>query len=148
MANQEKLHFVVATDGQLDRFDGMPDYTYHEEIKTYMAKIFQGWDKTPEAFTWLQLETPNHAQDFRKKFPFAVERLDQRCFKRKDVVKIKVQGGVVNRYNSPALNHRAPEGSQSVTAANRPVRQDPRRTAEELRQAQVIHNLKFFFDKV
>ena len=137
MANQEKLHFVVATDGQLDRFDGTPEATYMEEVKSHMTKLFRGWDKRPESFDWLQLESTNHSRDFRKKFPFAVERLDQRCFKPKDTVKIKVKVGAVKYINTPAGEHRPAAGSRTVTASTRPVRQDPRRSENELRQAQV-----------
>ena len=138
MANQEKLHFVVATDGQLDRFDGSPDSTYMEEIKAYMSKIFAGWDKEPDSQDWLQLDTPNHSRDFRRKFPFAVERLDQRCFKPKKAdKKIWVRGGMVNTFNTPADEHRPPAGSRNVTSSTRSVRQDPRRSEDELRLAQV-----------
>ena len=145
MPNQEKLHFVVATDGQVDRFDGTPDYTYLEEIKAYMARVFQGWDQQPDSANWLQMDTPNHSRDFRKKFPFAVERLDQRCFKSKKFEpKQWVQTGVVKRFNTPASDHKTPSGSRSVTSSTRTVRQDPRRTEDELRQAQVKFYLKIY----
>ena len=139
MAHQEKLHFVVATDGQLDRFDGVPDSTYLEDIKVHMTKMFAGWDQQPLAYNWLQLNSPQHASDFRKKFPFAVERIDQRCFRRKDFdQKYRVKGGAVKHWNTPSEQDRpSPVGAQSVTVTSRPIRQDPRRSREELQMAQV-----------
>ena len=43
-AKQEKLHFVVANNGTLERFDGDPDLDYLEDIKRHMKRVFSGWD--------------------------------------------------------------------------------------------------------
>ena len=148
MAHQEKLHFCVATDGQLDRFDGVPDTSYLEDIKAHMTKIFAAWDQRPEAYNWLQLNSPQHASDFQKKFPFAVERLNQRCFRRQDFdKKHRVKGGAVKHWNTPSEQNRpALVGTRSVTATSRPIRQDPRRSREELQMAQVTINILFIRD--
>ena len=130
----------MATDGQTDRFDGVLDSSYAEDVRVITNKTFEAWDKKPEAFNWLQMDSPQFSRDFRRKFPFAGERLDQRCFRRSDFgPRISVAPGVVRRFNTPAdENKQAPTGSRTVTSTTRIVRQDPRRSQEELEIAQVI----------
>ena len=139
MAHQEKLHFVVATNGQVNHFDGEPDQLYFEDIHRIMKKTFDAWDVRPDADDYLQLGSPNLTMDFKRKFPFASVRFDQNCFSRKEIEDdSRVSRGHVRYWNSPA-DVRRPErfGSLGVTQTNRLPRNDPQRSAEELRLAQV-----------
>ena len=140
-AKQEKLHFVVATHGQSDRFDGVPDYAYLEDVRIMMNKIMAGWDQKPLADSWLQLSTRQHASDFMKKFPFAGQRLDDRCFTRGNFsakISVRNDAGTVMRQNPPPRNDDyRPVGAQSIASSSRPQRRDPRRSEDELRLAQV-----------
>ena len=131
----------MATDGQLDRFDGVSDTAYLEDVKVLTTKIMAGWDQKPISDSWLQLNTPQHAADFEKKFPFAGQRLNDRCFTRSDFsrkISVREDGGTVMRRNPPARNDNyRPVGAASVASSSRPQRQDPRRSEDELRLAQV-----------
>ena len=144
MAHQEKLHFVVATNGQVNRFDGEPDQLYFEDIQNHMARTFSGWDTRRDADDYLQTDSPNLAKDFRRKFPFASERFDQQCFSRKEFdQESRISRGHVKYWNSPADAQGVTKlGSLGVSQTSRQARSDPRRSEEELRLAQVSFYLK------
>ena len=138
MANQEKLHFVVATDGQLDRFDGDADEYYLQDVKVHMNRILNAWDVTPPAYDFLQFESTNLIKDWKRKFPFAGQRFNQKCWARKKAQpEDQAKRGEVRRWNTPSLGSHRQMGSRSTVATAKPQRSDPRRSTEELRVAKV-----------
>ena len=148
MAHQEKLHFVVATNGQLDRFDGEPDHAYFEDIQKIMNKTFAAWDQQPTAADYLQPDSLNLSKDFAAKFPFSTERFHQKCHSQKDIKpEEKVQRGNIRSMNNPPRAEPAANqlGSLVVTKSSRKIKSDPRRSQQELRQAEV--NLVCFAQK-
>ena len=141
MANQEKLHFVVATDGQLDRFDGDADESYLRDVKNHTEKILSAWDVKAPAYDFLQSESRNLEKDFEAKFPFAGQRFKQKCWARKKPnPEDHPKRGEVRKWNSPSQGSSRQMGSQVITKTAKPQRSDPRRSTDELRLAEVIRN--------
>ena len=138
MANQEKLHFVVATDGQLDRFDGDADESYLQDVKVHTNKILAAWDVTAPSYDFLQFDSVNLIKDFKKKFPFAGQRYGQKCWARKKALpEDQPKRGEVRKWNTPSQGTSRQSGSLATVATAKPQRSDPRRSNEELRLAKV-----------
>ena len=142
-ADQEKAHFVMATEGQLDRFDGDINEEYLTDVKNHMTKVFSGWDRKSTDPTFLQFYSNTLKRDFSQKFPFTINRFGEKCSEDVEADKNQIQVG------SGALgpNTRA-EGRFSqnrmggtLVQANAKVAttRDPQTSPEQLRMAQV-HN--------
>ena len=144
-AKQEKLHFIAAADGKLDHFDGQPDQFYLEDIQKIMAKTFRSWDTQPNFEYCPDLRSANLAYFWRNKFPFAIQKFEERCYTIKDKDPGTFQPGTVRTENSPAPTPAHPErtlGSTIVaTTAARP-KADPRRSEETIRLANVSNHGK------
>ena len=142
-AKQEKLHFVVANNGTLERFDGDPDLDYLEDIKRHMKRVFSGWDCKTSGPHFLQHTSPDRAQDFEKKFPFAIQRLEDKCYTRASMRnKEYATSGVVQSRNTPISSRPDVRGSTIVSNVRTNVNSDPRRSQEEIRLAQVSSQIK------
>lgn len=137
-SHQEKVHFMVAAEGRLDRFDGEENLEYFEDIRKFMAKTFAAWDLQPLSEDYLQFESQNLKKDFPRKFPFSSHRLGQTTWSQK-LAAIKVQRGEVRKQNTPANETPSSKqvGSLVASTAKRQPRIDPRRSEEELRVARV-----------
>ena len=137
-AKQERVHFDVATRGVVEHYDGEPNQSYEEDIKKYMQRMFSGWDFNSREANFLQDWSNTRAEDFSKKFPFALHRYNDVCFTKKDWDASVVPGAVRARNTpaTPTLPDRT--GGCVVTGANIRTRSDPRTSAEDLRLAKVI----------
>lgn len=139
-AKQEKLHFIAAADGKLEHFDGQPDQAYLEDIQKVMTKTFRSWDTKPNFTVCPDLKSANLAYFWRNKFPFAIQKFDERCYTQKEKDPSWFRPGTVKEKNSPAPQPAHPErtlGSSIVaTTAARP-KADPRRSEETIRLANV-----------
>ena len=130
----------MATSGQLDRFDGEPDQQYMEDISAHMTKIFASWDCRSDHSEFLQQESEALIFDFEAKFPFSIHRFNDRCYTKKDIDPRNIaRPGSVRYFNTPSdPNHQTKHaGSLVVADAKAKQTRDPRRSAEELRLAQV-----------
>lgn len=143
-AKQEKLHFEVATDGPLDRFDGEPDESYLEDVKKFMKKTFRGWDCNPDRASFLQPTSRYLADDYKNKFPFSIQRLTESCFSRKPIPaknRSRSHIGAVEQSNTQVTTRPNALGTAVVAGAKAKQRSDPRRTTEELQMAKVGSDL-------
>ena len=151
-AKQEKFHFMAATSGEIDHFDGDPDLDYITDVKTFMQRMLDGWDYTSNDRDFLQIKSPTLSQDFGKKFPFSIHRLHDKSYHAKKKNQDRdsrtwVRPGTVQQMNTPV--HTRPENVQGSTIVNtvRTVtRSDPRRSADELRLAQVSDTILKYID--
>ena len=143
-AKQEKFHFVAATSGNIDHFDGDPDLDYLTDVKKFMQRMFDGWDYSSTDREFLQFRSPTLAQDLGKKFPFMIHRLHDKSYHAKKKGpkgpndKSWVRPGAAQALNTPVT--RRPQnvtGSSIVNNIRTVTRSDPRRSQDELRMAQV-----------
>ena len=139
-AKQEKFHFKVATSGDIDHFDGDPDLDYIADVKMFMKRMLDGWDYWSTQKDFLQHNSSTLTQDFEKKFPFAIQRLNEKSYHTRGASSnpIWARPGTARRMNTPVFTR--PEvvhGSTIVNNVRTVTRSDPRRSNEELRLAQV-----------
>ena len=138
-AFQEKVHFMVAAQGRLDRFDGNENPAYFEDIRKHMERTFAGWDAPLNlGGDYLQFDSPTLARDFERKFPFAGHRFGQSTWSSKDSG-TRIQRGQVGASNTPPRSEPRPNqvGSFVASSSRRQPRIDPQRSEEELRTAKV-----------
>ena len=140
-AAQEKLHFVVANEGQLSRFDGEEDPQYIADIKDFMERLLSGWQAGPNNEDFLQWysNAADLTSDFKLKFPFAINRFGENCSMDKDRTNyVRIPRNALTDSTRSAAKVTHDRSGTSVVARTRvkPTR-DPRTSAEDLRTAQV-----------
>ena len=141
-AKQEKFHFIAATSGNIDHFDGDPDLDYLQDVRQYMQRMFDGWDYQPNDRDFLQKRSGRQSQDFEKKFPFAIHRLQSRMYgSDRNKKREWVASGTVDTKNTPVTNRPDVHGSSIVTGVKTITRSDPRRSEEQLRLARVSYSI-------
>ena len=75
---QEKLHFLIATDGPINHFDGEPDETYFADVRKYMAKVLAARNPPRQSKeNFLCRQENDFAGDWVAKFPFASHRIKE-----------------------------------------------------------------------
>ena len=140
-AKQEKFHFVAATNGKLDNFDGEPDQAYIEDVQRYMIKIFRGWDSGSTRKDYLQWGTPYFISDYVQKFPFSIHRFHETMNEYKYTGAFKTKFNAVQDKNTPSGVRPDVCGTTVVHDAKVRVTSDPKRTTAELQAAQVLKAL-------
>ena len=141
-ADQEKAHFVIATEGQLDRFDGDINDEYLADVKKHMAKVFGGWDHKSTDPSYLQFYSNNLKRDFSQKFPFTINRFGEKCsVDVDDKNQIQVQRGTFgpNTRSEGIFSQNRMGGTLVQANARVTPSRDPQTSPEQLRIAQV-HN--------
>ena len=135
---------MAATSGAVDRYDGDPDQAYLEDIQQYMDRTFKGWDFQPQRHNFLQSGAPSLIYDYQKKFPFSIQRLDEKCFTRNESNRTYARPGAVSYFNTPTTSRPQVYGGQVVADAKTQSASDPRQSQEELRLAKVCFRLEKF----
>ena len=73
----EKLHFAVAAEMPMDHFDGEPQQQYLDDIKEYMAPIFESYQLSNKDRYLHRFKNPNFNDEWSKKFPYASHRFQE-----------------------------------------------------------------------
>lgn len=73
----EKLHFAVAADMPMDHFDGEPQQQYLDDIKEYMAPIFESYQVSNKDKYLHRFKNPNFNQEWASKFPYSSHRFHE-----------------------------------------------------------------------
>ena len=138
-ADQEKLQFIIANEGPLDRFDGEEDADYIADVKAFMQKMFQGWSVGAQDEDFLQWYTESVEDDFKQKFPFTISRFNERCSMDKE----KNQRFNIPKHSLGQSTQRPAQvkhdrgGTTIVSKARVKLTKDPQTSSEDLRVAQV-----------
>ena len=128
----------MANGNPVEHYDGEPNQSYEEDIRRYMQRMYSGWDHKSNEENFLQDWSITRAEDFSRKFPFAMHRFNDNCYTKKDWEVAVVPGAVRNR-NTPAEPSRPPRtGGFVVSGANIRTRSDPKTSAEDIQLAKVI----------
>ena len=149
-AKQERVHFDVATNGAVGHYDGEPNQAYEEQLKQFMARMFQGWDHQSTELNYLQDWSTTRPDDFTKKFPFAIHRYNDVCFTKKEIEEQHlVQPGVIEARNTPAkADQPIRPGGFVVSGAKIRTKSDPRTSTEDLKLAKVGFQTNFNFKMI